>query len=54
MVRLTPAGKALLARARPLWERAQARYESAFGEQAAETLRKALKRVATADFGDAR
>ena len=50
LVMLTAAGKALLARARPLWAAAQARFESTFGEKAALNLRTTLKRIATSDF----
>jgi DNA-binding MarR family transcriptional regulator len=50
---LTPAGRAVVARGRPLWARAQQRFASAFGEKAAFELRTILKRVAMADFGGA-
>jgi DNA-binding MarR family transcriptional regulator len=50
VVMLTAAGKALLARALPLWAAAQARFESAFGEKPALNLRTTLKRIATSDF----
>jgi DNA-binding MarR family transcriptional regulator len=49
---LTPAGRAAVARGRPLWARAQRRFASAFGEKGAVDLRTVLKKVATADFGD--
>jgi len=47
----TAAGKAAVARGRPLWAGAQRRFEKAVGAGAAEELRTFLKRVATADFG---
>ena len=50
---LTPAGRAVVAKGRPLWARAQQRFASAFGEKSALELRTALKQVAMADFGDA-
>ena len=49
---LTPAGRAVVARGRPLWERAQRRFASAFGEKDSVELRAVLKQIATADFGD--
>lgn len=50
-IALTPAGKAIIARARPRWNAAQRRFESAFGEEAALELRAVLKEIATAEFG---
>lgn len=50
-IALTGPGKALVAKARPRWERAQRRFESTFGKKAALDLRMVLKRVVTADFG---
>ena len=50
MVSLTEAGKAAVAKARPLWAAAQRRFESAFGKEAAFELRAVLKEVATAEF----
>jgi DNA-binding MarR family transcriptional regulator len=50
-VALTPAGTTLVAKARPLWARAQRRFEGPFGKAAALDLRTVLKQVATADFG---
>jgi DNA-binding MarR family transcriptional regulator len=50
-VALTPAGKALIAKARPHWAGAQRRFEGTFGKAAARDLRTVLKQVATADFG---
>ena len=49
-VALTRAGKALVAKARPLWARAQRRFEGKFGKEAAFDLRTVLKQVATTDF----
>jgi DNA-binding MarR family transcriptional regulator len=53
VISLTPAGRAAVARGRPLWARAQRRFASAFGEKGSIALRAVLKQVATADFGDA-
>ena len=53
VIALTPAGRAAVARGRPLWAKAQQRFASAFGEKDALDLRRALKQVAMADFGDA-
>jgi len=50
---LTSAGRAAVARGRPLWESAQRRFASAFGTKSAVDLRTILKQVAMADFGDA-
>jgi DNA-binding MarR family transcriptional regulator len=50
---LTPVGRAVVAKGRPLWARAQQLFASAFGEKGALELRTALKQVAMADFGDA-
>jgi DNA-binding MarR family transcriptional regulator len=50
---LTPAGRAVVARGRPLWEMAQRRFASAFGDKGSGELRAVLKQVATADFGNA-
>jgi DNA-binding MarR family transcriptional regulator len=50
-VTLTRAGKALVAKARPLWAEAQRCFEGTFGAAAALNLRTVLKQVATADFG---
>jgi len=49
---LTPAGRAVIARGRPLWESAQRRFASAFGATSAVDLRMVLKKVAIADFGE--
>jgi DNA-binding MarR family transcriptional regulator len=48
---LTPAGKAVVAKARPRWAAAQRRFESSFGTEAAVELRTVLKEIATAQFG---
>jgi DNA-binding MarR family transcriptional regulator len=50
IIRLTPAGQALLAKARPLWTRAERRFERRVGAKPARQLREALVRVAAADF----
>lgn len=50
IIALTPAGKALLIKARPLWTAAQRRFERRFGEAAARDLRVTLKQIATAEF----
>ncbi len=47
---LTPAGRGLVARGRPLWARAQRRFASAVGGKAALDLCLVLRQVATADF----
>ena len=52
VVALTPAGTALVAKARPLWDKAQHRFERAFGAEAALGLRAVLKQVASADFDE--
>ena len=49
---LTPAGRAAVAKGRPLWEQAQRRFASAFGAKSAVDLRTVLKQVAMADFDD--
>jgi len=48
---LTPAGRAAVARGRPLWAAAQQRFARALGEKGARELRTILKQVALADFG---
>jgi len=47
---LTPAGRAAVAKGRPLWESAQRRFASAFGAKSAVDLRTVLKQIAMADF----
>jgi len=49
-VALTAAGRALLARARPMWVEAQRRFSRTMGEDAARELRVVLKRIATSEF----
>src|SRR4029077_14293812 len=49
---LTPAGRAAVAKGRPLWAQAQRRFASAFGAKSAVDLRTVLKQVAMADFDD--
>src|SRR5260370_27547035 len=49
-VALTRAGKALVAKARPLWAGAQRRFQGMFGKDAALGLRTVLKQIATAEF----
>jgi DNA-binding MarR family transcriptional regulator len=49
-VRLTKAGRDVLAQARPLWATAQRRYEQTIGAEPSRRLRKSLRRVATAEF----
>ena len=53
VIALTPTGSALVAKARPLWAKAQHRFEHAFGAEAALDLRTVLKQVASADFDEA-
>lgn len=50
VIRLTRAGKLLLANARPLWAKAQRRFERGTGLAAAQKLRAALMAVAGLDF----
>ena len=45
-VKLTKKGRARIATVRPLWEAAQARFESGFGKQAAADLRGVLLTIA--------
>ena len=47
---LTRAGRALLAKARPLWAQAQRRFERAFGAGASAELRDVLREVAALEF----
>jgi len=49
-VGLTPAGKKKLAEARPLWKKANDRFEKAFGAGRAEQLRKLLSELVDDDF----
>lgn len=50
LVALTPAGRALMQQARPLWATAERRFGQAFGPEAASDLRLTLKRVALSEF----
>jgi DNA-binding MarR family transcriptional regulator len=50
LVRLTEAGRNKLAESLPLWEVAQRRFEAAFGEAEARTLRGALDIIAAPGF----
>lgn len=50
MVALTEAGKAAVAKARPLWAAAQRRFERTFDRDAALELRTVLKKIAAAKF----
>jgi DNA-binding MarR family transcriptional regulator len=51
VIRLTPAGKSLLGKARPLWAKAERIFEKHVGVVPARELREALVRVAATDFG---
>jgi DNA-binding MarR family transcriptional regulator len=51
MVALTRVGKAIVAKAHPLWAAAQRRFEGTFGKEAGLELRTVLKEIATAEFG---
>ncbi|HVJ52437.1 MAG TPA: MarR family winged helix-turn-helix transcriptional regulator [Aliidongia sp.] len=51
VIMLTPAGNDLIAAARPLWAKAEHRFQEAFGEAASVDLRATLKAVATAELG---
>jgi DNA-binding MarR family transcriptional regulator len=53
-VALTRAGTALVAKARPLWARAQRRFEGTFGKEAALEFRAVLKEIARAEFREKR
>jgi DNA-binding MarR family transcriptional regulator len=50
LVALTPAGTALMAAARPLWQDAERRFQTAFGTEESLALRTALKQVTTVAF----
>jgi DNA-binding MarR family transcriptional regulator len=54
VIALTPAGSALMAKARPLWAKAERRFREVFGTEAALGLRAILKRVTRTEFGPAR
>jgi DNA-binding MarR family transcriptional regulator len=49
-IALTPAGTALMAEARPLWQQAEHRFQTAFGTAESLALRTALKQVTTVAF----
>lgn len=49
-VRLTKAGRDVLAQARPLWAAAQRRFEQTIGAEPSRRLRKSLRNVATSEF----
>jgi DNA-binding MarR family transcriptional regulator len=51
VIRLTPAGRSLLAKARPLWAKAERVFEKHIGAVPARELREVLVRVAETDFG---
>jgi DNA-binding MarR family transcriptional regulator len=50
VIRLTAAGRLLLKKARPLWAKAERRFEHKIGAAPARALREVLVRVAAADF----
>jgi DNA-binding MarR family transcriptional regulator len=50
-IELTGAGGDALSAGRPLWARAQRRFEAAVGKGASQELRELLSRVVAADFG---
>ena len=50
LVALTAAGRAKLAESEPLWKRAQAGFETAFGAAKSASLRKALEYLVSEDF----
>lgn len=50
-IALTAVGRALVAKARPMWAEAERRFSRTMGEDGARELRVTLKRVATTDFG---
>ena len=50
LVALTAAGRAKLAESEPLWKRAQAGFETAFGAAKSASLRKALDYLVSEDF----
>ena len=54
VIALTPVGSALMAKARPLWAKAERRFREVFGTEAALSLRAILKQVTRAEFGRAR
>lgn len=54
VIALTPVGSALMAKARPLWAKAERRFREVFGTEAALGLRAILKQITRAEFGRAR
>ena len=50
LVALTKAGRAKLAQSIPIWEEAQRRFESAFGEERARVVRATLDYIASPEF----
>jgi DNA-binding MarR family transcriptional regulator len=53
IISLTAAGTALINKAKPLWAKAERRFERIFGAGNARDLRTVLKQVATTEFGRA-
>jgi len=53
LIALTPAGAALMAQARTLWQEAERRFQTAFGADESLALRTALKQVTTIAFDHA-
>lgn len=51
VVALTDEGEAMIKKARPLWAKAERRFERVFGVDGAVALRSTLKDVAMAEFG---
>jgi DNA-binding MarR family transcriptional regulator len=51
VISLTPAGTTLMKEAKPLWAKAERRFERAFGADNAASLRLALKQVTATKFG---
>ena len=54
VIALTPVGSTLMAKARPLWSKAERRFREVFGSEAALGLRATLKQVARTEFGRAK
>jgi DNA-binding MarR family transcriptional regulator len=50
VISLTDSGVALIKRARPLWAKAERRFETAFGAENADKLRAVLKQVIMVEF----
>lgn len=51
-VSITRSGRRMLQAARPLWQRAQAIFETEFGVEDAAQLRAALHKIAEAEFSE--